>query len=627
MNNNKSLSLSVAALAVLCGISSLASANSNSSDEMVVSANRFEQPISSILAPVTVVTREDIDHWQSNTVIDVLRRLPGVDVAQNGGMGQQSSLFIRGTESRHVLVLIDGVRLNQAGISGSSDMSQIPISLVQRIEYIRGARSAVYGSDAVGGVINIITRRDNDGTTLNAGIGSYGYQNYNGSMQQKIGENTTVTGAAAYTHTTGFDVEARGNTGGHPQPDKDGFLNKTLWLGVEHQFTPDVLAYARAYGYDNRTNYDASEFAGILADTRKLYSRTYETGVKYHQEKYSTSLMGSYSHVKDYNYDPRYGKYGKGSRADDSKQYNVQWGNNYQFENGTVSAGVDYQKQTIEAGTSSLPNNESINNTGIYLTSQQAISAFTIEGAVRSEKHSEFGWHTTWQAGAGWEFIDGYQLIGSYATAYKAPNISQLYASAPYGNPDLKPEESKQWEGGVKGLTGPLNWQLVAYKNEITNLIDAKAETNWGWQNVGEATIKGIEWNGDMDTGIFHHQLTYQYTDPRDDKTNKVLIRRAKQQIKYQLDWNVANVDWGLTYQYIGSRYDKDFGQYDTSTGDYKRLKLGGVSLWDITAAYPITSHLTIRGKIANMFDKDYETAYGYRTAGREYFLTGSYNF
>lgn len=627
MNNNKSLSLSVAALAVLCGISSLASASSNSSDEMVVSANRFEQPISSILAPVTVVTREDIDHWQSNTVVDVLRRLPGVDVAQNGGIGQQSSLFIRGTESRHVLVLIDGVRLNQAGISGSSDMSQIPISLVQRIEYIRGARSAVYGSDAVGGVINIITRRNNEGTTLNAGIGSYGYQNYNGSTQQKIGENTTVTGAAAYTYTKGFDVEARGNTGGHPQPDKDGFLNKTLWLGVEHQFTPDVLAYARAYGYDNRTNYDASEFAGILADTRKLYSRTYETGVKYHQEKYSTSLMSSYSHVKDYNYDPRYGKYGKGSRADDSKQYNVQWGNNYQFENGTVSAGVDYQKQTIEAGTSSLPNNESINNTGIYLTSQQAISAFTIEGAVRSEKHSEFGWHTTWQAGAGWEFIDGYQLIGSYATAYKAPNISQLYASAPYGNPDLKPEESKQWEGGVKGLTGPLNWQLVAYKNEITNLIDAKAETNWGWQNVGEATIKGIEWNGDMDTGIFHHQLTYQYTDPRDDKTNKVLIRRAKQQIKYQLDWNVANVDWGLTYQYIGSRYDKDFGQYDTSTGDYKRLKLGGVSLWDITAAYPITSHLTIRGKIANMFDKDYETAYGYRTAGREYFLTGSYNF
>lgn len=155
MNNNKSLPLSVAALAVLCGISSLASANSNSSDEMVVSANRFEQPISSILAPVTVVTREDIDHWQSNTVIDVLRRLPGVDISQSGGRGQLSTLFIRGTNSGHVLVLVDGIRLNQAGVSGSSDMSQIPLSMVQRIEYIRGARSAVYGSDAIGGVINI----------------------------------------------------------------------------------------------------------------------------------------------------------------------------------------------------------------------------------------------------------------------------------------------------------------------------------------------------------------------------------------------------------------------------------------------------------------------------------------
>ncbi|GAB1440178.1 TonB-dependent vitamin B12 receptor BtuB [Providencia sp.] len=548
-----------------------------------------------------------------------------MDIAQNGGMGQLSSLFIRGTESRHVLVLVDGIRLNQAGISGSSDMSQIPISLVQRIEYIRGARSAVYGSDAIGGVVNIITRRDNDGTTLNAGIGSHSYQNYNGSTQQKIGENTTVTAAGAYTHTKGFDLAPKEVS--PRQYDKDGFQNKSLWLGIDHQFTTDISAYARAYGYDNRTSYDSSEFGGVLADTRKLYSRTYETGIKYHQEKYSTSLIGSYSHVKDYNYDPRHGPYGKGSRADDSKQYNIQWGNNYQLEHGTVSAGVDYQKQTIEAGTALLPNNESVNNTGFYLTSQQAISTFTLEGAVRSEKHSEFGRHTTWQAGAGWEFTDGYQLIGSYATAYKAPNISQLYASAPYGNPELKPEESKQWEGGVKGFTGPLSWQLVAYKNEITNLIDAKPETNWGWKNVGEATIKGIEWNGDVDTGIFHHQLTYQYTDPRDDKTNKVLIRRAKQQIKYQLDWNVANVDWGLTYQYIGSRYDKDFSQYDPSTDDYKRLKLGGVSLWDLTAAYPITSHLTIRGKIANMFDKDYETAYGYRTAGREYFLTGSYNF
>ncbi|MGC4803420.1 TonB-dependent receptor domain-containing protein, partial [Providencia huaxiensis] len=131
--------------------------------------------------------------------------------------------------------------------------------------------------------------------------------------------------------------------------------------------------------------------------------------------------------------------------------------------------------------------------------------------------------------------------------------------------------------------------------------------------------LKGVEWNGELQTGLFSHQLTLQYLDPRNEKTNKVLNRRAKQQVKYQLDWNIAAVDMGLTYQYIGSRYD--------TNETYQRTKVGGVSIWDLTAAYPITSHLTIRGKIANMFDKDYETAYGYRTAGREYFLTGSYNF
>ncbi|EML0363962.1 MULTISPECIES: TonB-dependent vitamin B12 receptor BtuB [Providencia] len=628
MNNKKSLPLSAAALAVLCATSSLASAN-NKTDQVVVSANRFEQPISSILAPVTVVTREDIDHWQSNTVIDVLRRLPGVDIAQNGGMGQQSSLFIRGTESRHVLVLIDGVRLNQAGISGSSDMSQIPISLVQRIEYIRGARSAVYGSDAVGGVVNIITRRDNDGITLNAGIGSHSYQNYNGSTQQKIGENTTVTAAGAYTHTKGFDLAPKEVS--PRQYDKDGFLSKSLWLGVEHQFSSEILAYARAYGYDNRTSYDVSEYAGVSVDTRKLYSRTYETGLKYHQGKYSSSLMGSYGYSKDYNFDPRKGQYSESANLDESKQYNIQWGNSYLLDKGNISAGIDYQRQSIEPSSYAMINEkQTLNNTGIYLTGQYAIiDSVTAEAAIRSDHHSEFNWHTTWQSGLSWEFHEGYKLVGSYATAYKAPNLTQLYAysSSAYGttlgNPNLKPEESKQWEIGVEGTTGPLFWQVNAYHNDIDNLIAYKSGYPTStYENIGEAEIKGVEWVGEFETGILHHQVTYQYVDPRNKKTDKVLERRAKQQVKYQLDWAIDKVDMGLTYQYIGSRYDNDYSQFPS-----RRVKQGGVSLWDLTAAYPITSHLTIRGKIANMFDKDYETAYGYRTAGREYFLTGSYNF
>lgn len=176
-----------------------------------------------MLAPVTVVTREDIDRWQVSSVNDVLRRLPGVVIAQNGGEGQLSTIFLRGTNSNHALVLIDGVRLNLAGVSGAADLSQFPIALVQRIEYIRGPRSAIYGSDAIGGVINIITSRENTGTEISAGWGSNSYQNYDISTQQQIGENTRVTLLGDYAYTKGFDVVAYGNTGMQIQSDRDGF--------------------------------------------------------------------------------------------------------------------------------------------------------------------------------------------------------------------------------------------------------------------------------------------------------------------------------------------------------------------------------------------------------------------
>lgn len=597
------------------------SAFANNSDTLSVTANRFQEPSSSILAPITVVEREQIDRWQSNSVIDVLRRMPGIDVGQNGGIGQQSSIFVRGTNSNHVLILVDGVRLNQANVSGSSDISQIPLSLVQRIEYIRGPRSSVYGSDAIGGVINILTERKTEGGTLNATMGSHGYQEYDGSIKQKVGDRTTLTAAGSYLYTKGYDVEANGNTGGHLQPDRDGFINKSLWLGVNHDVNDDVSLYARAYGFDNRTAYDAyyDSYNKTLTDTRALFSRTYDGGVKFHRDNYSSSLNASYNYTKDYDYDPRYGRYGKGSRFTHSEQYNVQWGNHLLLGNGSIGGGVDWQRQSVKEGSNGFPNKEHFDNTGLYLTGQQKLGNVIAEASVRSDHHSEYNWHTTWQSNLAWEFVEGYSVIGGYGTAFKAPTLMQLYSE--WGsNPDLQPEKSKQWEGGFEGITGPLTWRLTAYRNRINNLIQSDPNQGWKNHNIGEALIKGAEFTGEMDTWVFHHTFNYQYIDARNKETHQRLDRRARQQLKYQLDWQVEKLDMGVTYQYIGQRTDKDYGTNEN-------VSLGGVSIWDLTASYPITSHLSIRGRIANLFDKDYETAYGYRTPGREYFLTGSYNF
>ncbi|MBG2803805.1 TonB-dependent vitamin B12 receptor BtuB [Proteus sp. DFP240708] len=618
MNNKKVFFISSVALSVMAGSFG---AFANNSDTLSVTANRFQEPNSSILAPITVVEREQIERWQSNSVIDVLRRMPGIDVGQNGGIGQMSSIYVRGAESRHVLILVDGVRLNQANVSGSSDISQIPLSLVQRIEYIRGPRSSVYGSDAIGGVINILTERKTEGGTLNATMGSHGYQEYDGSIKQKVGDKTTLTAAGSYLYTKGYDVEANGNTGGHPQPDRDGFMNKSLWLGVNHDINDDVSLYARAYGFDNRTAYDAyyDSYNDMLTDTRALFSRTYDGGVKFNRDNYSSSLNTSYNYTKDYDYDPRYGRYGKGSRFTNSEQYNVQWGNHLLLGNGSIGGGVDWQRQSIKAGSSGFPNKEHFDNTGLYLTGQQKLGDIIAEASVRSDKHSEYGWHTTWQTNLGWEFVEGYRVIGGYGTAFKAPTLMQLYSE--WGsNPDLQPEKSKQWEGGFEGLTGPLAWRLTAYRNDVNSLIQGESSYPYRNYNVGKALIKGVEFTGEMDTWIFHHTFNLQYIDARNKETHQRLDRRARQQLKYQLDWQVEKLDMGVTYQYIGQRTDKDYGTYEN-------VSLGGVSIWDLTASYPITSHLSIRGRIANLFDKDYETAYGYRTPGREYFLTGSYNF
>ncbi len=601
-------------------------AQNNRSDTLIVSANRFPQPVSSVLAPTSVVTRNDIDRWQGKSVAEALSRLPGVDIAQYGGLGQQSSLFIRGTNSNHALVLIDGVRLNQSGISGSSDLSQIPLSLVQRIEYIRGPRSAVYGSDAIGGVVNIITTREQPGTTMSAGMGSHGYQTYDGATQQRLGDSTTATVAGDYTYTHSFDVKANlpDNYGDPAQPDRDGFMSKTLFASLDHQFNQQFGGFARAYGYDNRSAYDGSyaytdpAHPDALLDTRQLYSRTYDTGLRFQQGVYASQLIFSYNHTQDYNYDPKYGPYSGSATLDDSQQYNVQWENTLQVGYGTASAGVDWQKQTTEPGTSYLTDGYEQRNTGLYATTQQLFGPVTLEGAVRRDDNSQFGEHGTWQSSAAWEFIDGYRLIASYGTAYKAPTLSQLY-SGYYGNDRLKPEESKQWEGGMEGLTGPLTWRVSAYRNEIDHLIDYD-EAQETYNNINKALIKGVEWTGSVYTGPLQHQLTLEYLDPRNADTNQLLARRAKQQVKYQLDWQAAEIDWSLNYRYLGQRYDTNYNTNETA-------RLGGLSLWDIAASYPLTPHLTGRRRVVNLLYNEYETAYGDQTAGREFYVTGTYSF
>ncbi|EBM1197770.1 TonB-dependent vitamin B12 receptor BtuB [Salmonella enterica] len=599
-------------------------AQDTSPDTLVVTANRFQQPVNSVLAPTDVVTREDIQRWQSKDLNDVMRRLPGVDISQSGGMGKSSSLYVRGTESRHVLVLIDGVPMARAGISNAIDIGQLPVSLVQRIEYIRGPRSAVYGSGAIGGVVNIITMSNDEKSQINAGMGSDGYQTYDGIMNKRFGD-TIVTAAGAYETTRGFNIQPDSPYNG--DSDRDGYRNKLFWGGVQHKFNDNVSGFFRGYGYTANSDYDQGSYGYVGGnDEAQNYTQSWDAGLQYSSGIYSSQLIANYQHIKDYNYSNDLGRYAGDASLDNMEQRYIQWGNSVEVGHGAVSGGADWKQEKLTSSSTTKADTYKRDTTGLYLTGQQQIDSVTLEASGREDHDEQFGWHGTWQTATGWEFVDGYRATLSYGTGFLAPSLGQQYGAtrfaSSYGpgiaaNPNLKPEESRQWEAGIDGLTGPLDWRFSAYHYKVQNLIDYKDNQ---YVNLKSATIKGLEWTGNITTGPVDHHLTLQYVDPRDDETNKVLYRRAKQQVKYELTGQIFELGWNVMYQYLGERYDKD---YDNN----RDVKMGGLSLWDIGVSYPVTSHLTVRGKIANLFDKDYETVYGYQTAGREYTLSGSYTF
>ncbi|HCM1932118.1 TPA: TonB-dependent vitamin B12 receptor BtuB [Salmonella enterica subsp. salamae serovar 51:c:-] len=599
-------------------------AQDTSPDTLVVTAHRFQQPVNSVLAPTDVVTREDIQRWQSKDLNDVMHRLPGVDISQSGGMGKSSSLYVRGTESRHVLVLIDGVPMARAGISNAIDIGQLPVSLVQRIEYIRGPRSAVYGSGAIGGVVNIITMSNDEKSQINAGMGSDGYQTYDGIMNKRFGD-TIVTAAGAYETTRGFNIQPDSPYSG--DSDRDGYRNKLFWGGVQHKFNDNVSGFFRGYGYTANSDYDQGSYGYVGGnDEAQNYTQSWDAGLQYSSGIYSSQLIANYQHIKDYNYSNDLGRYAGDASLDNMEQRYIQWGNSVEVGHGAVSGGADWKQEKLTSSSTTKADTYKRDTTGLYLTGQQQIDSVTLEASGREDHDEQFGWHGTWQTAAGWEFVDGYRATLSYGTGFLAPSLGQQYGAtrfaSSYGpgiaaNPNLKPEESRQWEAGIDGLTGPLDWRLSAYHYKVQNLIDYKDNQ---YVNMKSATIKGLEWTGNITTGPVDHHLTLQYVDPRDDETNKVLYRRAKQQVKYELTGQIFELGWNVMYQYLGERYDDD---YDNN----RDVKMGGLSLWDIGVSYPLTSHLTVRGKIANLFDKDYETVYGYQTAGREYTLSGSYTF
>lgn len=579
---------------------------------LVITANRVEQPVSSVLAPVVVIDRAEIESRQVQSLPDLLKTLPGVQMATLGGRGHISSLFIRGTNSNHSLVLMNG-RPIAAMVAGTPDLSQIPLGNIERIEYIRGPRAAVYGSDAIGGVINLITKtsaKNGNETHLKGGAGSHGYGQGELRTVQSLGQKTDMNMLIGYERTDGFDVVA--NT---KQPDRDGFNSKNGQFGLNHTFNDAWSADFNAQRYQNLTEFDGRY------DQQQVDTFQYDGGLKFQSEALTSRLEASYGENSSKSWEESKGK----SSADPTHtgMTNISWINSWSgIEDLNLTGGVDWQREQMKSDSRSggqpftVPDRD---NTGAFVVGSYVWRPFLFELSGRTDDNQQYGRHNTWSAASGLDIDEHHNVRLSYGTAFKAPSFMDLY----YGVPaELKPEESKNLELGLSGRYSVWDWSVNLYRNRIDNLIYCLTSMSYTCNPKNTtADIKGVETELGIDTGPVHHRLSYDYTRAKDTGNQDLqLLRRAEHKGSWIADTRFDAATLTAELLYVGKRYDNNWATN-------QRVELGAYTLLNLAASYEVTQQFILGGRIENLFDREYAPAYGYASPGTEFKVTADYRF
>ena len=584
-------------------------------EEIVVSATRTATPSSQLGSSVTVITSEEIEARQQTQVIDVLRSVPGVNVVQTGPMGGTVSVYIRGTENRHTLVLIDGVEFRDATqTGGNADLRNLTTDNIERIEVVRGPQSVLYGSDAIGGVINIITKKGQKQPTGFISLEAGSYNTKRGVAGGAFGnDHITSSFTVSGTKTDGLSVarEADGNR------EDDGYENKSAALKI-NAMPSEMLDLnfnlhlstsqqdSDGFGYDDDGNSKSLIDNFDTLDTDETTGRL-EGVFHFLEDRWQMALGGSYSRV-DRETDLEYG--GEYDFKGTIRKFDVQ--NTFLLDgHNTIVAGVETETETYE--DNSLEKRAT--NNAIYLQEQFAAGNFAAAVGIRHDDHEAFGGITTWRVAPTYTIsATGTQLKGSVGTGFKAPSLYQLYGpdidygSWGYyvvGNKELEPEESIGYDIGIEQPLFNKQWVIAVswFWNDIDNLIDYNdADDAVGYYNVSGVKTQGIEsslsW---YPCDYFNMQLGYTYTDV--DTSGEQLYRRPFHKGTADLNfYPIENLQINFNAVYVGERDDTS-------------KKLDAYTLVNLAASYQVCKNVKLFGRIENLFDEAYEEAAGYGTA------------
>ena len=564
-------------------------------DPVVVTATRTETSISNLPVPVVVISRDTIERNAGATLPDLLRLAAGVEIAQSGGPGQLATAFIRGTESDHVLVLVDGVELSPGSI-GTPQLQNINPAIIERIEIVKGPRSALFGSEAIGGVINIITRRDADALRAHAGAGSFASSELGAGISLGFGK-TAFDADVAYRESDGFpSLDAS---------DIDrGYDNASANIRLRTNIGP-VDTTVRHYQSEGTSEYLDFLLAPVSQD---FENRVSELKFGWDVAAWRSTLSISEAH-------DRLEQIESPDFADTDRRV-VDWQNDFAAGNHILTAGLYFENEEVIAESFGRTDADTDVH-ALYLQEQWHGESVDLLVAARSTDHERFGRQLSWNLDAGKQLTEAWSLRANVGRAFRAPNATFLFG--PFGaNPDLRPEVSLNREIGV-------TWQasekqrvtLAAFRNDIDDMIDFELAT-FTYRNIAEVEIGGVELGHEWQAGEWRGHTTLVSQKPEDALTGEPLLRRAEEVLAIGVQRRFDAVNLGVDLVASGERADIDPVTFLTITEP-------GYALLNLTASWWITPAWSLSSRIENALDADYETASGYNTAERSAFFTLRY--
>lgn len=578
-------------------------------DPIVVTATRQAARVSDLMADITVIDRDEIEQAGQTTLEQLLARQPGVQYTANGGPGTNSGIFIRGTAPNQSIVLIDGQRFGSA-TSGDAALSRIPLSQVERIEILRGPASSLYGADAIGGVIQIFTKRGEGPARFNASTG-FGTYNTSDSSVGVSGGNELVSYSlqGGYYATKGVtSIHNKNDPFGEYNRDPDGYRNNSFSGSVSlrpasgHEIganflvsngtsrfdasypSPAVANYRNQQNVANYSVYSRNRFASNWTSTLRVGRSTDD----------STGFSQGHG-IKDYVF-----------RTD---QDQASWQNDIKLPVGTALLAAEYLKQSVSSTTNFTTDERTIRSLLAGWTGSLDQHRFQLN--VRRDDNSQFGGKTTGSGTYGYQFTPAWRAHVSYGTAFRAPTFNELYFPNIFGplyagNPALKPEEAKNAEAGVTWEANGHRLSAVYFHNKIENLI-----VGWPLANVSKATIEGTTLSYSANVGPWSGSIAVDLQRPRDDDSGNHLQRRADQQMSSSLSRRLGDWTVGGEWQVVGKRYDDSANT----------VRLGGYGLVNLFAEYKLQKDWILFARGNNIFDKYYETVNNFSTLGANVFV------